>query len=50
MSSNSLKLELLLRLHFNYFSRDCLCQRCRYSCHNYRLLQIDSIKRKKKIH
>ena len=40
MSSNSLKLGLLLGLHPNYFPRDCPCQHCRCSCHNYRLSQI----------
>ena len=49
MSFNSLKLELLLRLYFNHFSRDCSCQHCRCNCYNYKLLQIDNIK-KKKIH
>ena len=50
MSFNSLKLELLLSLYLNHFSKDCPCQHCRYSCHNYRLSQIDSTKRKRKTH
>ena len=37
MPSNSLKLGLLLGLHPNHFPRDCPCQHCRCSCHNYRL-------------
>ena len=39
MSSNNLRLELLLKLYFNHFLRDCSYQHCRYNCHNYRLLQ-----------
>ena len=50
MSFNSLKLGLLLELVFNHYSKDCPCQYCRCDCHHYRLLQIDSIERKRKTH
>ena len=50
MSFNSLKLRLLLRLYFNYFFRNCSCQYCRYNCYNYKLLQINNIIKKRKIH
>ena len=50
MSFNNLKLELLLELILNYFSKNYSCQYCRCNCHHYRLLQIDNIIRKKKIH
>ena len=41
MSSNSLKLGLLLGLHPNHFPRDCPCQHCCCSCHNYKLPHLD---------
>ena len=50
MSFNNLKLRLLLGLYSNHFSRDCSCQYCRCNCYNYRLLQINSTKRKRKTH
>ena len=50
MSFNSLKLELLLKLVFNYYFKNCSCQYYKCDCHYYRLLQINNIKRKKKIH
>ena len=50
MSFNSLKLELLLELVLNHYLKDCSCQHCRCNCHHYKLLQINSIKRKRKTH
>ena len=48
MSFNSLKLELLLKLILNHYFKNCSYQYCRCDYHYLRLLQIDSIKRKKK--
>ena len=39
MSSNSLKLRLLLGLVPNHYPKDCPCQHCRCDCHRLRLLQ-----------
>ena len=50
MSFNNLKLRLLLKLYFNLFFRDCSYQYCRCNCCNYRLLQINNITKKRKIH
>ena len=50
MSFNSLKLELLLELVLNYYLKDCTYQHCRYDYHHLKLLQINSIKRKRKTH
>ena len=47
MSFNNLKLELLLRLVFNYYFKNCSYQHYEYSCHHYRLLQFDDFKNKK---
>ena len=50
MSSNSLKLGLLLEFIPNHYSRDCPCQYCECNCHHFRLSQINNTKRKKKTH
>ena len=50
MSFNSFKLELLLKLLSNHYSKDCRCQHCTCDYHHYKLLQIDSINKKKKTH
>ena len=51
MSFNNLKLELLLELLSNHYSKNCSCQHCTYDCHYYKLLQINNIdKKKRKIH
>ena len=44
MSSNSLKLGLLLGLQLNHYSKDCPCQHCKYSCHHYRLSHVRVIR------
>ena len=50
MSFNNLKLELLLELVLNHYPENYSCQHYRCNCHHYKLLQINNIKRKKKIH
>ena len=51
MSFNNLKLELLLELLSNHYLKNCRCQHCTCDCHHYKLLQINSInKKKEKIH
>ena len=48
MSFNNLKLELLLELLSNYYFKNCRCQHCTCDCHYNKLLQINSINKKKR--
>ena len=48
MSFNNLKLKLLLELLFNYYLKNYLCQYCTYDCYYYKLLQINSINKRKR--
>ena len=50
MSFNNLKLKLLLKFISNYYFKDCSYQHYRCNCHHYKLLQINSIERKRKTH
>ena len=42
MSSNSLKLGLLLGLLSNHYPKDCPCQHCTCGCHHYWLSQVSN--------
>ena len=48
MSFNNLKLKLLLELIFNYYFKNCSYQHYIYNCYYYKLIQINSINKKKK--
>ena len=48
MSFNNLKVELLLKLVFNHYSKNYSCQYCTCNCHHYKLLQINNINKKKR--
>ena len=49
MSFNNLKLRLLLKLlSSNYYFKNYRCQYYTYNCHYYKLLQINSLNKKKR--
>ena len=50
MIFNNLKLKLLLELVFNHYFKNCSYQHYKCNYYYYKLLQINSTERKRKIH